>query len=282
MSIYLIERLNASPLIKYEPDDDCLIQALKSGDKDMIEHCFTELSERTLNYRLESAFREAMELGNVSIARRLMALWPKMNVTGSHIVLLLESLGRHASEVTESTIIEILILVPEPSYNEADIIRAASNISLSMIKLVVDHFNSMPKNDVDRMKATDFRKSIDLCAKRCDVQSIDYLIDVAINVDGKNPPANIGSGSVRVTRVRYGWDQHRIHDIITLDVITNSSVLTYFMDKGYINVSDDNDKFNSNALYTIVNKACVKMSSINVQYQQSSEQQPSQNDLLYV
>ncbi|GAM26066.1 hypothetical protein SAMD00019534_092410 [Acytostelium subglobosum LB1] len=299
ISIDLIKRLNSCPYIMFKANDDCLIQALKTGDTDLIEHYFKELMERKTNYNLGNSFKVAMEVGNVNIARKMIAMLPEMMVTGDHVISLLKSLGgRDAAkddEVTESTIIEFLRL--SQRHHVKDLMEAASNRSLSMIKLVVDHFNSMPKNDVDRMYATDFRQSIDVCAKRCDIQSIDYLIDVAINVDGRNPPDESSTG------VRYGWDQHRIHDIITLDVITNSSVLTYFMDKGYINVCDDNDKFNSNALTTIVNNACVsnnldiilhdlstmfdtittpEMSSINVQYQQSSEQQPSQIDLLYV
>ncbi|GAM26064.1 hypothetical protein SAMD00019534_092390 [Acytostelium subglobosum LB1] len=255
ISIDLIKRLNSCPYIMFKANDDCLIQALKTGDTDLIEHLFMELIERKTNYNLGNSFKVAMEVGNVNIARKMIAMRPEMKVSGDHVLSLLKSLGgrdiARDDKVTESTIIEILRLSHGTYINVTNMVRAASNNSLSLIKLVVEHFNSVPENDVDRMSATDFRQSIDVCAKRCDIQSIDYLIDVAINVDGRNPQDEISTG------VRYGWDQHRIHDIITLDVITNSSVLTYFMDKGYINVCDDNDKFNSNALTTIVNNACV-------------------------
>ncbi|GAM20971.1 hypothetical protein SAMD00019534_041460 [Acytostelium subglobosum LB1] len=200
------------------------------------------------SYRISKhALDRAMTVGYVSMARTLLDMYPHVALDKSHhltyVPELIKSIGTPGSQATEDTISEFYLKLKDSVGSTLrDMMLGAATKSLSMIQWVITHFTSAQYNEsVDRLTCSDFQYTIDRCAKRCDVQAIDYLIDLAIGV-------------CKRTDAVYGWDQQRIQDIISLDEINNTTVLTYLLDKGYMSV----DNVKSSALPIIVNKVCVE------------------------
>ncbi|GAM20960.1 hypothetical protein SAMD00019534_041350 [Acytostelium subglobosum LB1] len=246
VSIELIERLMAHPnifdLTHYDYHHG-LIDAFELCDQALIE--YIEMKNPPLKQHSSDLFRASMKVGNVQMAKKLLMDKDRgLTCSASDVASLIDCIGLPGKgiDVTEDKVAEFVALMPRSDCAN-DAIVAASSKSLSLIKLVITPF-IYEISAADLVASCNFNRWIDNCAKRCDVQAIDYLINLAIRVRH------------RVTSKHgYGWDQQRIQDMITLNVFndSNASVLSYLMDKGYLSV----ENVKSSALAIIVNNACV-------------------------
>ncbi|GAM26861.1 hypothetical protein SAMD00019534_100360 [Acytostelium subglobosum LB1] len=249
LSTELIERLMAHPNIKY-PFGLVLGQAIQSGNKAVVDMLLNDerltLSrERTYDYK--DAVMNAIDVGDVDVIRQIFKVDPTVRLyNGEGLLPLFNHIGLPGSMITEDVIIELadkLISRPSLCLNVQSLpllLCKAATKSLSLIKMVINNFTTFNNHQGDdddvcvvhQMTPNMFKGVIDVCIKKSDTESIDYLIHLAITASKQ---------------------QHvHIHELINLESCNNTSTLAHLFDRGYISIDDDK----SDALPRLVDWAC--------------------------
>ncbi|GAM24570.1 hypothetical protein SAMD00019534_077450 [Acytostelium subglobosum LB1] len=245
LSIELIDRMLAHPNLKCR-FNGVLGNAIASGNKEVINMLMGTLPETTpikTNYR--EALEQAAKIGDVDMISRILEHKPKSSLTSTHMCLLIKQIGLPDSKVTEDVFIELVNKMDGgPGQSSSTLcsllLAATSNGSLTIIKFIVEKMSTFetgdPNSAVHKISTYSMKEIIDSCIERGDIESMEYLIQVAMKVSA--------------TANKRGY-KHKISELFTLPSC-NISILTHLFDKGYITVDNPKD----NTVSSLVDWAC--------------------------
>ncbi|GAM26895.1 hypothetical protein SAMD00019534_100700 [Acytostelium subglobosum LB1] len=142
------------------------------------------------------------------------------------------------TDVTEKSIGELFDMIKSTTGRQCSMglfelsltLSKAASISLSFIKLIASqHFikHNGTTSTVYDMYTSQFKDIIDVCVGRGDVESTDFMIQLAFTA----------TAMARENRDMSGEKIHKIKDLINLENC-NILILEHLLDKGYISVDD--------------------------------------------
>ncbi|GAM26899.1 hypothetical protein SAMD00019534_100740 [Acytostelium subglobosum LB1] len=240
LSVDLLKRLMAHPNLKCR-FAKVLGEAIMIGDK-QIKCDVIKWWQQTHHGMIETDYRYALSCA-LEVCDVYMIQWTKIKLSktfldDSDYVVLLKHVGVKISEQ------EFLMLARDErrgisDNNYFDCLMKAASMSLSVITLIIDHFNTPHttnhpscfsgwfRHPVRRLSIKDTKDIIEVIIKRGDTDSLDYLIKLPLC---RTPLMNI----------------FNLNDLVNIE--HGIKILKYLIDSGYINT----DK-----LPQLIDHACI-------------------------
>ncbi|GAM26889.1 hypothetical protein SAMD00019534_100640 [Acytostelium subglobosum LB1] len=227
----LIERLQAHPYLECK-FGQLLGAAIRVGNKLVIQPLMDGHGGVINDY--DHALEMAAQVGDLQSIKMIMDQ-SKSALSHRHICLLIDHIG---SSITEDEIIQLSIsalgldkMYPSREDLYTMLFKAASK-SVTVIRMVINNFTN---NTNKSLTEGELKGILKVCIKRDDLESIDCLIQLALDV-----------GVIT---------KHDVQDLLNAEHVS-SKVLAYLFEKGYLSVDAHHYKSDDYIRLVLVDWAC--------------------------
>ncbi|GAM24476.1 hypothetical protein SAMD00019534_076510 [Acytostelium subglobosum LB1] len=220
-----------------------LNKAIMSGNREVINMLYCNRKDFSINFSL--ALEKASEVGDIDTIRMIVNTLNLRTLYSEKVMInLIKQVGVSGSKITEEVIVEIgkQFSFPNNSYIVASLLIHASAISGSLVKTIINHFTSHGDkiSDYNRFNF-DVRPLLSEAFKAGKLDSIEYLLELAQAISKCELEEKLNT-----------------KDLFPYD-ISNVSILSFLLEKGYLNVGVDRvggGTTHSRTLEQIVDNAC--------------------------